>query len=164
MYCRFLSNKDDIIFERFSPHLLEQCIDFLSTNKEWNVFFLGCLVKGSKKTYYPSISKIQYRCSAHAYVVNRHFAETIVKKEWDGTAFDDLLARFKEGMYMIRPAFAFQSDSPTDNEACLNLDKIRRLCGGIREIQKMNEFYHYHKPLIIALHLFVIGIIIGLIV
>jgi len=156
--------EDDIIFEGFNPYLLQNCINFLSTDKNWNILFFGCLVKRIEKTLYPSILKLQYRCSAHAYVLNRNFAENIVKKEWNGTAFDDILASYpQDGFYAIYPSFAFQSSSSTDNDKYLNLDKIRRLCGGIKRVQKMNEFYHYHKNLIIALHIFIILIIIGII-
>jgi len=156
--------EDDIIFDGFAPCLLQNCTDFLSTEKNWNILFFGCLVKGIEKKSYPSILKIQYRCSAHAYLLNRNFAENIVKKEWNNIAFDDMLASYhQDGFYTVYPSFAFQSSSSTDNDRCLNLDKIRRLCGGLKLIQKMNEFYNYHKPLIIAVHIFVILIIIGII-
>ncbi len=156
--------EDDIIFDGFTPSLLQNCIDFLSNSKDWNILFFGCMVKESKKTSLPSILKLQYCCSAHAYILNRNFAENIVKNKWNGIAFDDMLASYlQDGFYAIYPSFAFQSSSSTDNDKCLNLDKIRRLCGGIKQIQRMNEFYHYHRHLIIALHIFIILIIIGII-
>ncbi len=144
--------EDDVIFRNFSLKRLDNAIKFLSSGK-WNVFFLGCIVKKIKKTKYPSVVQIEYRTLAHAYVINLEFAKKIVKTKWEGIPFDDLLCLYKKGMYAVYPGFAFQSDSRSDNENFLFLDRFRRICGGLERIQKMNEFFVMNKWKIIMIHL-----------
>jgi GR25 family glycosyltransferase involved in LPS biosynthesis len=148
--------EDDILFERFSPTVLKNCVDFLSTNSHWNVLFFGCLVSSSKKTDNKSVLKVKYRSLAHAYVLNHNFAKSLVKIPWQGKAYDAILHNLTDTFYLIYPSFAFQSSSRSDNSRYARLDKFRRLCGGLRRIQKWNEFYHHHKIMIIALHIIVI--------
>jgi len=61
-----------------------------------------------------------------------------------------MLSSFKEGFYAIYPSFAFQSNSPTDNKS-LHLDTFRRLCGGLRRIQKCNEAYYRYRRAFLGL-------------
>ena len=151
--------EDDIRFERFSPANLKRCIEFLSADSNWNALFFGCLVAGSKKTENECVIKVKYRSLAHAYVLNRRFAEILAKKPWQDIAFDSMLSSFKEGFYAVYPSFAFQSNSRTDNES-VQLDKFRRLCGGLRRIQKCNEAYYRHRPAFLGLHIIVILLIV----
>jgi GR25 family glycosyltransferase involved in LPS biosynthesis len=147
--------EDDVQFERFSDANLGCCIDFLSEHPNWNAMFFGCLVNGSKKTENRCVIEITYRCLAHAYVLNRRFAEALVGRPWQGIAFDSMLSSFKEGFYATYPCFAFQSNSPTDNKS-VQLDRFRRMCGGLRRIQKCNEVYYRHRRSFIGLHIMVI--------
>ena len=151
--------EDDVQFERFSHANLKRCIDFLSENPNWNALFFGCLVAGSKKTENKCVIKVDYRCLAHAYVLNRRFAEVLAEKPWQEIAFDNMLSSFKEGFYATYPSFAFQSNSRTDNKS-LQLDKFRRLCGGLRRIQKCNEVYYRYRASLIGLHIIVILLIV----
>lgn len=150
---RMVIFEDDVRFERFDPANLKNCIDFLSSHPCWNALFFGCLVSGSKKIHSRSVVKVKYRSLAHAYVLNRRFAEILAATPWQETAFDALLKELQEEFYAIYPSFAFQSNSPTSNERYWLLDRFRRLCGGLHRIQKWNEFYSRHKIPIIALHL-----------
>ena len=152
--------EDDILFDRFRPVGLKNCIDFLKMNPHWNAFFFGCLVSGSQRTKNKSVLKITYRCLAHAYVLNRKFAETIAKTPWQGIPFDAMLNNSADGYYAVYPSFAFQNNSRSDNIRFARLDKFRRLCGGLWRIQKLNEFYHHHKAPIISLHIILIGILV----
>jgi len=154
--------EDDILFERFSPAGLKNCIDFLSTNPHWKALYFGCLVSGSKKTQYRSVLKIKYRCLTHACVFSRKFAESLVKLPWREIAFDDLLRSLNDEFYAIYPSFAFQSNLRSDNSRFLPLDKFRRLCGGLRRLQKGNELYHRHRTAVILLHIIIIALIIML--
>lgn len=125
----------------------------MQAEPEWDILFMGCLVKGVQKTLYPSVVKIQYQCSAHAYVVRRKLAQSLADQSWTGIAWDDLLRETTDGRaFALSPAIAFQSDSRTDNDALRWLDRFRRLCGGIRRVQKLNEWYHRHKTAIITAH------------
>lgn len=144
--------EDDVLFERFSRSALRRCVDFLSAAPDWNLFFLGCLVKRSKRTPNEHVLEVSYRSLAHAYAVNRKFADVLVEQPWQGLAFDEMLSDFGGGCYAIYPSIAFQSNSPTDNVKYLQLDMFRRLCGGLRLIQKMDEAYHLHRRAFILLH------------
>jgi hypothetical protein len=147
--------EDDILFERFSRSALKNCVDFLSGLSEWNVLFLGCLVKSSKKTGNPNVLRVRYRSLAHAYAVSGKFAKVLIEKPWQGLAFDAMLSTFEKGCYAVYPSMAFQSSSPTDNIKALRLDRFRRLWGGLRLIQKMNEGYHLHRGAILFCHVLV---------
>jgi len=119
------------------------------------------MVKKSTKTDNRSVLKIRFRCACHAYVVTREFAESIVKMPWKKKPFDDMLRDMNgDHMYAIYPYFAFQSNSRSDNQRYLPLDRFRRLCGGFRRLQKMNEFYHYNKTLIIGAHILLVLLLI----
>ena len=152
--------EDDVLFDGVSPKSLKQCIDFMRETSDWKAFFFGCLVSGSRRTHSKGVLKIKYRSLTHAYVLNRSFAELLVKKPWRKIAFDAELKSYKDGFYAIFPSFAFQSNSPTGNRKYLRLDKFRRLCGGLQRIQKRNELFHRYRSIFIALHIFFILLII----
>ncbi|MCJ7541219.1 MAG: glycosyltransferase, partial [Desulfobacterales bacterium] len=152
-----------ILFERFSPAGLKNCVDFLSTNPHWHALFFGCLVSGSKRTDNKSVLKVKYRSLAHAYVLNRNFAESLVKIPRQGRAYDAILHNFTDAFYLIYPSFAFQGNSRSDNSRYARLDKFRRLCGGLRRIQKWNEFYHRNRIIIIAFHIILILLVLKLV-
>ena len=99
---------------------------------------------------------MKYRSLSHAYVLNRRFAEVLVKKPWQEIAYDDFLGSFNEGFYTIYPSFAFQSSSTSDNSKYLRLDKFRRVCGGLQRIQKGNELFFHHITGIIAFHIMLV--------
>jgi len=155
--------EDDIVFENFNPQHLNNSIQFLKSHDCWNILFFGCFVQSSQKTANRSVLKIKYRTLAHAYVMNRNFALIIAQQEWQGIAFDDLLHTYKDNLYAIYPCFAFQSDSRSDNPNFIYLDRFRRLCGGLKRLQKMNERFHRHKPIILCAHVLAIGMLLYLI-
>lgn len=155
--------EDDIRFDRFSPAGLKSCVDFLAGTDNWNALFFGCLVSNSHKTENPAVVKIKYRCLAHAYVLNRRFAELLIKNPWQGIPYDHVLKNGPGHFYAAYPAFAFQSNSLTDNSAKMSLDRFRRIFGGLERIQKWNEFYHRHRVAVITAHLIVLLIILKLI-
>jgi GR25 family glycosyltransferase involved in LPS biosynthesis len=154
--------EDDILFDRFCPDSLGKSVEFLSGIECWNALFFGCLVSGSRRTANKSVLKIKYRSLAHGYVLNRRFAELLVKTAWQETPYDNLLSSFDEGLYAVYPSFAFQSNSLTDNFKKTRLDRFRRLLGGLRRIQKGNEFYHRYRMPVIAAHVIVLLIILKL--
>jgi len=151
--------EDDILFDRFSPAGLKNCVDFLSATDHWNALFFGCLVSGSRKTENKSILRIKYRCLAHAYVLNRPFAEALINTQWQGTPYDDVLKKWPDHYYAAYPSFAFQSNSRTDNNRKMGLDRFRRLFGGLGRIQKWNEWFNRHKMPVIAAHIIILLII-----
>jgi GR25 family glycosyltransferase involved in LPS biosynthesis len=144
--------EDDVIFERFNPQVLEDCVHFLSTTSSWKIFFFGCLSSGSEKTRHDSVLKVRYHSLAHAYVVNRQYAEVLVGLPWNHLPFDVVLRSLAWDCYAAYPSFAFQSNARTDNTRNLKIDRMRRLCGGLLRIQKMNEFYHRNRWAVIGGH------------
>ena len=154
--------EDDILFDRFSPAGLKNCINFLSGTDHWNALFFGCLVSDSKKTENKSVLRVKYRCLAHGYVLNRQFAKLLVTIPWQEIPYDYLLNSFAKGYYSVYPSFAFQSSSRTDNDKKMGLDRFRRLFGGLRRIQKWNEFYHRYKILVITAHIILLLIVLNL--
>jgi GR25 family glycosyltransferase involved in LPS biosynthesis len=154
---RILIFEDDVVFDRFSHETLENCIRFMSENKAWRMVFFGCMVRGSEKTPNPSVLKIQYRSLTHAYVIHRRFAEILIQNLWQKIPYDDYLRDLRDDhIYAAFPSFAFQSNSPSDNERYLPLDRFRRMCGGLLRLQKGNEFFHHRKTAIISGHILII--------
>lgn len=150
---RMLVFEDDILFDGFTTAALERCAAFLAAEPDWHLFFLGCMVTGSRRTAFPGVVQVRYRSLAHAYAIHRRFAERLVAHPWHGVPFDDLLRDLKdERSFALYPAFAFQSDSRSDNERHLPLDRIRRLLGGLRTLQKLDAFYHRNRGVIIGAH------------
>jgi GR25 family glycosyltransferase involved in LPS biosynthesis len=146
--------EDDVVFERFSPRTLRQAAAYLRQTDDWHIFFLGCLVKKSRKTTNSSIVQIRYGALTHAYAIHHKFAQHLVANHpWNKVAYDDFLRDLNSpSMYAIYPSCAFQSDASSDNDPHLPLDRFRRLCGGLQNIQKWNERYHRHKFFIICCH------------
>lgn len=148
--------EDDVVFQRFSAERLNKCTAFLAAHPDWKAFFWGCLVRRSRKTEYPSIRSVTYRSLAHAYAVNRPFAEVLAAKPWQGVAYDAMLSRHAGGFFAIYPSVAFQSGSPSDNARHRRLDRFRRWCGGLARIQKANEWCHRYSRWLWVFH--VIGL------
>jgi len=151
---RILIFEDDILFSRFSNNLLGHATDFCLRHTGWHMLFFGCMVKASRRTPFPSIRNINYRSLTHAYAVHWRFAEVLVRFQWQQNPYDDFLRDLKDReMYTLYPSVAFQSNARSDNERYLPLDRVRRIFGGLRNLQKFDEFYHRRRPLIIGAHL-----------
>ncbi len=152
--------EDDVCFDRFNPRVLESAIDFLKENDQWKMLFLGCMVRGSRKTTNRSILNIDFRSLCHAYGVNVGFAKKLVEISWRGVPFDDMLRDFEDAhFYAVYPSFAFQGNFRSDNLRYLALDRFRRLCGGLRRLQKMDEYFHLNKRFIVMCHVLLILIL-----
>lgn len=152
--------EDDILFDRFSAARLRGCVEFLDKTPGWHMLFLGCMVKGSRRTTHPAVIQIRYRSLTQAYTIHRDFARELTSHAWDGVPYDDFLKNLKDDRtYAAYPAFAFQSNSRSDNDRYLPLDRWRRLLGGLRRLQKNNEFYHRHRGWILTAHALVLLLI-----
>jgi hypothetical protein len=155
--------EDDVVFDGFRTETLRQTAAFIEENDYCRLLFLGCLVTGSRPTNNPAVRKVAYRSLAHAYVLERSLAAALVDTTWRGVPFDAMLAQLPEETFAAYPAFAFQSDADSDNANHRHLEKFRRLCGGLKFIQKMNETFHRHRAAIICGHLAVIAIALWLV-
>jgi hypothetical protein len=155
--------EDDIVFDGFRPQVLRDMVAFLRANDQCRLLFLGCLVRGSRRTDNPAVLKVDYRSLAHAYVVHRALAAELVNHKWRRVPFDVMLAGLKEEKFAVYPGFAFQSNALSDNANHRTLEKFRRLCGGLKFIQKMNETFYRHRTAIIGAHILVMAATVWLI-
>lgn len=156
--------EDDILLESPVAGALKNAVDFLQSGTAWDLFFLGCFVSKSWPTGFENVLRVRFRSTNHAYAIHARFAERLVNHNWNGKAYDDFLRDMQDTRFFaIFPSIAFQSESPTDNIVQRRVNRLRRLCGGLRWLQKQNEFFHRHTLTIIAIHLAVIGIAIGLV-
>jgi GR25 family glycosyltransferase involved in LPS biosynthesis len=155
--------EDDVVFERFSPARLASALSFLRRQPDWQILFFGCLVRKSSATDSPAVRRVSYRCLAHAYALNRSCAEQLVHKTWSGIPFDVTLRAIEDGLYACYPSFAFQSNAASDNLRLRRLDLFRRCFGGLRRIQKLDEWYQCHKAALIALHLAGLGVLLWMV-
>jgi hypothetical protein len=153
--------EDDVVFSRFEPARVVQSARFLETLAGWQVFFLGCLVSRSFSTSCAAVRRVRYRSLAHAYVLNRAFAEKLVELKWAGHPFDAVLRDSAQAAYAIYPGVAFQSDARSDNHRLWMLDRFRRLCGGLGFIQAMNERWHRHFRIVVIFHLLAALVVTG---
>jgi Glycosyltransferase family 25 (LPS biosynthesis protein) len=149
--------EDDVIFDRFDAEHFKQCTQFLAEHPDWKVLLLGALIRSSRKTTNPFIQKVSYQSLAHAYALNRPYAETLAYQPWPGIIIDTLFRPLTDDLYAVYPLFAFQNDFTSDNDNKYHgLERFRRLCGGLKRIQKANEFYQRHKFVVIAAHVMII--------
>jgi len=63
--------EDDVLIKNFQPQVLLDAQTFLNHTQNWDGFFLGAISSKITSTATHSIVKIQYRCLAHAYALNR---------------------------------------------------------------------------------------------
>jgi GR25 family glycosyltransferase involved in LPS biosynthesis len=144
--------EDDILFRDFTEQNLHEACRFLQETGRWDAFFLGCLTNGSTRTVSAAVAKVKYRCLAHAYALSRPFAERLVREEWSGIPFDELLRRNNDKFFALYPMCAYQGLAGSDNRT-VALDWLRNLFGGLPFIQRGNEVFQNNKPLIFSLHL-----------
>ncbi len=153
--------EDDVIFKGFKASRLQDACRFLNNSPKWNMLFLGCIVRRSRGTRQKSVVKINYRCLAHAYGINRRFAAELVRKPWQGIAFDDFLGQITKEFYAVYPMFSFQGDFRSDNQTH-KVDKLRRMLGGLTFIQRSNEFYQRWRIWLIVSHVAIIMLLVYL--
>jgi hypothetical protein len=150
---RIVVFEDDVCFDRFDSGRLSRCTRFLSSHPDWRILLLGGLIRSSRRTTDPCVQRVRYQSLAHAYAINRPYAQTLAFRPWQGIVIDTLFRPLTDHIYAVRPMFAFQNNLPSDNDKYRSLELFRRCCGGLERIQKMNEFYHSHRSGIIAVHL-----------
>jgi GR25 family glycosyltransferase involved in LPS biosynthesis len=154
--------EDDVVFDGFDPLRVEKSLQFLEGLDQWDMLFLGCLVSRSRPTASGVVRRVRYRSLTHGYVMNRPIAEKLAKIQWSGRPIDAMFQDLVQHAYAVYPSVAFQSNASSDNWRLKGLDRVRRLCGGLRFIQKMNERYHRHFKAILLVHLLVALALAGL--
>jgi GR25 family glycosyltransferase involved in LPS biosynthesis len=147
--------EDDVFFRNVNSRALRASCAHLAKMDNWNAFFLGCLTEKSRKTPTRSLVAITYRCLAHAYALHASFAERIIREEWNGVPFDELLRRNNADFFALYPMIAFQGLAGSDNQTVM-LERLRNFFGGLPFIQRVNEWHQNQKGLFIAVHLAVL--------
>ena len=152
---RLLIFEDDVIFARGATARLGQLAAFFASNTPWEVIFLGCMVRASRKTRCPGVLHVRYRSLTHAYAVDHAFAARVLRDHpWSGVPYDDFLRDLDSSrMFTVYPSIAFQSNAASDNDAYLRLDRLRRLMGGLRNLQRLDEWLHLHSAKLLWAHL-----------
>ena len=149
--------EDDVILPGFAVNTLRRAADFMQSNDDWSVFLLGGFIDKARRTSTPSVLHVKYRCSAHAYVVRRPLAEKLANQPWTGQAYDVVLRDLAgDHTYAVYPAFACQSSSPTDNDKRRGIDRVRRLIGGQRVLQRWNEFSTLYFRRLVVIHVIIV--------
>ncbi len=158
---RLLIFEDDVIFVQGAAARLGQIADFLASSPSWEIFFLGCMVRASRRTDHPGVLRVRYRSLTHAYAVDHAFAAHLLRDHpWSGVPYDDFLRDLDSSrMFTIYPSIAFQSNAASDNDAYLPLDRLRRLMGGLRNLQRLDEWLHLHSAKLLWAHLAAAGLI-----
>ncbi len=141
--------EDDVFFQGFNGDVLQAVCNHLNSGGKWDALFLGCITDGSQRTEVRNLAKITYRCLAHAYALNRPFAEHIAQHTWSGIPFDEMMRRESGEFYALYPMCAFQGRAGSDNQTVV-IERVRRLFGGLPFIQKANEMYQNHKAILLA--------------
>lgn len=144
--------EDDVFFRGFSADALQAACMHLRTLPHWDMLLLGGITSGSRKTALPALTQIRYRCLAHAYALNRSFAQSLSEKHWDGTPWDEVLRHSQGAFYALHPMCAYQGLESSDNRT-FAIDRTRRLLGGLPFIQRASELYQNHKLVLTAVPL-----------
>lgn len=136
--------EDDVEFDGFDAERLRRCTAFLRRHRDWKVLLLGALIRSSRKTDEPCVQQVRYQSLTHAYALNRGYARTLAYEPWQGIVNDTLFRPLTAGVYALYPMCAFQQNFTSDNDKYPLLVVVRRLLGGLKNIQKAMEFYRRH--------------------
>jgi len=74
--------EDDVFFRGFNRQRLEEACRFLHDNARWRPSSSAASPAAPPPTATRAVRRIRYRCLAHAYAVNRPFAEGLIREEW----------------------------------------------------------------------------------
>lgn len=152
--------EDDVVFGTVDARRLREGITFFLDRSDCQTLFLGCLAGRSWTTGTPGVRRVRYRCLAHAYLVKASLARRLAEEPWRGIPWDVILRKNAQNAFALYPSIAFQSNSPSDNHGHRTLEKVRRIFGGLRVIQVVNERYHRFRYAIITAHLLLAGAVI----
>jgi glycosyl transferase family 25 len=94
---------------------IEEAIDFMQTNEDWDIVFLGWHPRiRTHRTRH--VSGSMYKVSAlggHAYIVSSRMMKKMANKEFKGTPIDEIYAENKNA-YALYPSAFVQSGSDSD--------------------------------------------------
>lgn len=110
--------EDDItVVTHYKPEYVQQAIDFMSQDNNWDLVYLGSIPQIQKykstRTEYEGIYKTRAIC-AHAYVLSRQGMEKMKDLEWEGHTIDFYMMKFLHEAYSLYPSVFVQGLSDSD--------------------------------------------------
>jgi GR25 family glycosyltransferase involved in LPS biosynthesis len=124
--------EDDIAIHQFSVQALSECIEFMKTNQDWELFYLGVFPQIVHFKIYPipqkgnikNIKRVHSLCG-HAYVVSRKYMEKIFNLKFIDVPLDYMYMENKHA-YAIFPTMFVQDASKSDNNGnyLFNIDQF----------------------------------------
>ncbi len=147
--------EDDIVEGTISTETLQQVINFIQREDDWDIFHLGC---------HPLIHQRQKRINshimlgpclnAHAYIINRSFMARMLEEEYvEGRNIDVVYSSLAKSYYLY-PAMFYQGNYGSDCETSTQDTLLKR------EKLKFFEMYAYYIgwpwPIILALIIIII--------
>ncbi len=127
--------EDDVVDSpNFNNKLISKAIDFLTENKDWDIFYFGHMpdiLSSSSTTISANIIKTQSTLT-HAYAISRKYMKILIDKEYSGIAIDKIYVK-NENSYALYPMAFYQSESESDIATSSPIRGLR-FC----------EFYAYH--------------------
>jgi len=110
--------EDDIsVVTYIKPEYVQNAIDFMENNKDWEIFFFGCIPQitkyKSKRTEYPNVYSTRAIC-AHSYVISRRGMEKLKNVEFGEYTIDMYYLNFLTQSYALYPSIFVQGLSQSD--------------------------------------------------
>lgn len=88
---------DAIPSESFTLEKIQPCVDFMTKDKSWNIFFLGCVQNIRAKPVYKPPNTMGYNYiykvnayMSHAYVIHRRYMKILKHSDFVGVEIDAL--------------------------------------------------------------------------
>ncbi len=108
--------EDDIVESgHLTPQLLDEAIEFMKTDQEWELFYLGThyeIVRGRFEKITPHILKGGNICT-HAYVLHRRYMAKMIHFNYMNIHIDRIFSQCRKA-YGIYPCFFYQGASASD--------------------------------------------------
>lgn len=107
--------EDDIITnDQFDYTSLNNAIDFMKQNKEWDIFYLGSrpIMSERHRKINHNIMHGKSLCT-HAYIINRKYMEKILNYKYNGKAIDSIYVD-EANSYYLYPSLFYQGDYGSD--------------------------------------------------
>lgn len=141
-YDNVLIFEDDVaITKHFNAKLLKAAINFMESNDDWDMFYLGALPEIKKHKIVKMTDKRIYKVNSlctHAYVVSRRMMEKFHDAQYYGIPLDYVFVE-NDNSYAVYPSIFNQRESESDISASTSpLDKIKT------KTMRAIEMYGYH--------------------
>lgn len=106
--------EDDVYPLDFSIESLQECINFMETNNDWYIFYLGAFpnINYDQSMYSNHIYKT-HSIGCHAYIVNKKLMEVVKDWKYSGIEIDNIFCKMNNNYAYYKPLF-YQKASKSD--------------------------------------------------